>query len=69
MWVWRSFWSLTNDRQIGFGGIGGIAFTAIDGYARRYKIVDLDEFETLLELIQRLDAEYLAIVNKPRSRR
>jgi hypothetical protein len=55
-----AFWRLNNDRALGFG-IGPIPFSSIDRYAQRYRIVDLDEFETFLTIIKALDSEYLRL--------
>lgn len=68
LWVWQAFWELTNDRPLGFGGVGGIPFTAIDVYARRYGIGCLDEFTRFRALIRALDDEYVKTVNKPKGK-
>lgn len=57
-----SFWLLNNDRQIGMG-IGPIPFTAIDAYARRYRIEDIDHFDRFLSLIKIQDSEYLRLTS------
>jgi hypothetical protein len=40
-------------------GEGRIPFTAIDRYARRYGISEVDEFDRLKAVIRAMDAEYL----------
>jgi hypothetical protein len=41
--------------------LGPIPFTAINAYAQRYGIEDVDEFDRLLALIRMQDAEYLRL--------
>jgi hypothetical protein len=41
------------------GGVGAIPFGAIDGYARRFGVVDADEFRRFLRVIRRLDEAYI----------
>ncbi|MFC5421949.1 hypothetical protein ACFPOB_20515 [Bosea eneae] len=61
-----AFWALTGDRQLGaLGGAGRIPFSAIDRWADRYGISDLDAFERLKTLIDVLDAEFLKLAAKP----
>jgi hypothetical protein len=55
-----SFWRLNGERQIGMG-VGPIPFSAIDRYAQRYGITDLDRFDRFLLIIKALDSEYLRI--------
>lgn len=56
---WRAWHALKFDRQYGaFGGETPISFVAIDAYARRYGIRDV-EFETFLAYLGALDTEYL----------
>lgn len=59
----KAFWSLCNDRQIGFGGSGGILFTAIDRYADRIGITDPDEYWTFEAMIRTCDAVWLKHAN------
>jgi hypothetical protein len=62
---WVAFWELTADRQIGaMGGVGVIPFGAIDAYARRFGVVDPDDFRRLLRVIRKLDDVYVKHVNK-----
>lgn len=57
-----AFWSLAWDRPIGFGGCGGISFSAIERYAAALGIVgdELWEFE---RMIRAADGEWLRWVN------
>lgn len=59
----KAFWSLSNDRQLGFGGSGGILFTAIDRYAERSGITDPDEYWTFEAMIRACDAVWLKHAN------
>jgi hypothetical protein len=54
---WDAFWELSADRQIGMA-IGRIPFTAIDRYAVRYGIEEVDEFDTFRNVIRSMDAEF-----------
>jgi hypothetical protein len=47
-------------------GMGPIPFTAIDRYAARYGIDDLDLFDDFRSVIEGLDREYLALVEARR---
>ena len=58
--IWDAFNVLSEDRPVGFGE-GPIPFTAIDRYAERYGITDLDAFENFRSLIRSIDSEYLRI--------
>nr|WP_046869357.1 hypothetical protein [Microvirga massiliensis] len=42
-------------------GLGPIPFTAIDAYARRYRIDDVDEFDRFITLVKVQDSEYLRL--------
>lgn len=55
----QAFEDLSPSRSIGFGGPGPIPFEAIDRYATRFCIDDIDDFDDLLRLIRALDEEYL----------
>lgn len=59
----KAFWSLCEDRQIGFGGSSGIQFTAIDRYAERVGITDPDEYWTFEAMIRACDAVWLKRAN------
>lgn len=63
--VWRAFWSLTGDRQLGaYGGCGRIPFVAMDRYAERFRSGDIDDFERFETLIRRMDEAYLGWVEE-----
>lgn len=62
--AWGAFWALSNDRQIGFGVLGPISFSAIDQYARRYGVTGTDEFDRLAALVRAMDGAWLERVNK-----
>lgn len=65
---WDAFHRLSSGRPYFVSLAGGIAgeipFTAIDSYAARYGVTDLDEFEELLFVIKALDRVYLEHVNR-----
>ena len=52
---WEAFWSISSCRP---QGVGPIEWTAIDSYARRYKIVGY-EFERLVAIINKLDEAFM----------
>jgi hypothetical protein len=56
--TWQAFWDLSNDRPAVFGGIGGIPFSAIDRYAKRYDITDVDEFDRFARLLKAMDTVF-----------
>jgi hypothetical protein len=58
-----AFWRLNGDRQIGMG-LGPIPFSAIDRYATRYGITEVDEFDYFLRLIKVQDSEYMLLQNR-----
>ena len=62
--AWSAFWALANDRQIGFGVLGPIPFSAIDRYSRRYGVASVDEFDRLAMLVRAMDGAWLERVNK-----
>jgi hypothetical protein len=53
--AWQAFLDLSGDRQLGFGVIGEIPWTAIDAYARRHGIDDPDEFDALASHVKAMD--------------
>lgn len=58
-----AFWDLTSERQLGaMGGCGSIPWTAIDRYAARQGLDDLDDFERFRSIIRAMDGAYLAHV-------
>jgi hypothetical protein len=60
LFTWSAFWALQGDRALGFGSVGQIPFQAIDAYARRCGITDIDEFDRLQTLIGVMDGVWLA---------
>jgi hypothetical protein len=54
---WDAFWELSSDRQVGMA-VGRIPFSAIDRYAERYGLAEVDEFDTFREIMRSLDAEF-----------
>lgn len=64
---WRAWHALRFDRQYGaFGGETPISFVALDAYARRYGITDI-QFETFIALLGAMDNEYLLHVGRKRA--
>lgn len=57
--VWDGFVSLSVDRQQGMAGPSGIPFLSIDGYAKRYRVDDIDHFDRFKALICLMDSAYL----------
>jgi hypothetical protein len=45
--------------------LGGIRFTAIDAYAQRYGIDDLDDFDQFVDDLRLLDRLFLEASKKP----
>lgn len=62
--VWTAFWSLSNDRTVGFGYVGRISFNSIDRYAARLGVESRDEFERLRRLIAKMDAAFVERLTK-----
>lgn len=62
--VWSAFWSLSNDRTVGFGYVGRISFSSINCYAVRLGVEGRDEFERLRVLIGKMDAAFVQRVTK-----
>lgn len=56
--IWSAWWDLHGDRPIHWGGAGDIPFTAIDRYAERYGIVDIDAFQRFSDLLGVMDQTY-----------
>ena len=65
--VYSAFDTLSADRQIGFGSVGAIPFTAIDRYAARYGFDAADDFDRFLDLIRAMDTVFLKFANKANS--
>lgn len=64
--VWKAFWEISSDRQIGFGVVGPIHFTSRDRYATRYGIDGVDEFDRFSALIRAMDDVFLERMNRKR---
>jgi hypothetical protein len=60
MFIWDSFWELSTTRH----ELGPIPWTAINEYAKRFNIDDMDEFDSFLFFIRGLDTEFLDIKTK-----
>lgn len=60
--AWAAFSELKTDRSEGFGGPGPVPFSAIDRYAARHGLTEIDDFERFVTTIRMLDGEYLAII-------
>lgn len=54
--AYQAFNEIASDRQIGMM-LGPIPFTAIEAYARRYRLRDLDEFDRFRGLIRTIERE------------
>lgn len=63
-WVIQAFYRLTNERQVGMGGVGPIPCSAIMQYARDFELEDTEFF---LAAIQACDAGYLEATSKFKS--
>jgi hypothetical protein len=63
--VWDAFRELCSDRPVsGMGSVSAIPFSAIDRYAARVGLLDIDAFSRFLILIRRMDAAYLDHIKK-----
>jgi|APCry1669191674_1035369.scaffolds.fasta_scaffold80649_2 hypothetical protein len=60
---WDAFSILSSARPIGMG-VGPIPFPAVAQFAELYGITNIDGFETLREIVDKLDNEYLRL-NQP----
>lgn len=56
LFFWDAFAALETDRQIGMAE-GPIPFSAIDRFARRYGITDLDSFDRFYRIMRAMDDE------------
>jgi hypothetical protein len=54
LFVWNAYWELLSDRDIGMAH-GPIPFRAIDAFARRYGLGDLDLFDRFRTLIRLME--------------
>lgn len=60
-----AFNDLSSDRQLGFGGIGCISWTAINSYLRAHDADHDSYFAGLcMDVIRRIDAAYVNDANK-----
>ena len=55
---YNAFNALSSERAIGFGGVGPIPWSAVNDYAKRYRLT-LDEFELLLFYVEKMDAAFI----------
>lgn len=60
LFYWNAFWELCSDRPPGMASTSRIPFTAIDRFARRYGIHDLDAFDRFRSIIREMDEAYCA---------
>jgi hypothetical protein len=67
VFYWNAFNNLTSERSIGMG-IGPIPYSAIRRYADDYDMRSRDEFDFFCGIIQGVDTEYLALINKPKDK-
>jgi hypothetical protein len=63
-WVIQAFYRLTNERQVGMGGVGPIPCSAIMQYARDFELEDVEFF---LAAVQACDAGYLEATSKTKA--
>lgn len=56
---WDAFWDMSSERPVHFGGLGRIPLSAIDCWARRYSIDDIDDFDALKAVIFAMDGVFL----------
>lgn len=57
--IFDAWQALRGDRAMGQGCVGHIPWSSINAYAQRYGITDIDRFERLETLIQRMDDVYV----------
>ena len=62
-WTWEAFWTLSTERQMGFGALGRIPFRAILEYARAYGLTGTDALDRLVHLVMAMDREFLEAVS------
>jgi hypothetical protein len=65
VFYWDAFNNLTSERAFGMG-VGPIPYSAIRRYADEFEIRSRDEFAFFSGIMQALDSEYLALINKPK---
>ncbi|PZQ19337.1 MAG: hypothetical protein DI565_00680 [Ancylobacter novellus] len=56
---WRAFSDLSAEREVGLSGPRPIGFSAIDRWARRYRVDDVDGFDRLKRFVRAMDAEWM----------
>lgn len=63
--MWEAFQALDRDRPTGFG-VGAIPFGSIDTFAKRYGVDDVDHFDNLRRLVQKMDVAFIEHFEKIR---
>jgi hypothetical protein len=63
VFYWDAFSVLSSARPVGMG-VGPIPFPAVAQFAERYGISNIDDFEALREIVEKIDNEYLRL-NQP----
>lgn len=61
--AWTGFFALSGSRQWTMGGAGPILYSEIRGWLDEQKIDDPDDRDELINLINRMDQQYLKHVN------
>lgn len=64
---WDAFLELDTCRPLGMSSVGQIPWTAVNEYALRHGITDLDDFDYLLAIIRGIDAVYRNYVREKTS--
>lgn len=63
--AWNAYWELASDRPHNpVGSPAAIPFAAIDRYAARYGVDDMDEFARFHQLVRRMDMAFRAHMSK-----
>jgi hypothetical protein len=57
---WKAYWAVYADRSM---ETGRISFIAMDRYAERYGLDDVDSFDRLTTILAAMDSEYHARTN------
>lgn len=65
---WEAFLELDTCRPLGMSSVGQIPWTAVNEYALRHGIVDVDDFDYLLTMIRGIDAAYRTYVREKTSK-
>ena len=58
----EAFWELSSCRELGFGVVGPIPWSAIDMFAKREQLEE-EDFEDLAVVLRAMDEEFLRIQN------